>query len=155
TAYALHTKRIRLGAGVAVWHRPPVVTAVASAQLTELSGNRFLLGLGSGPPQWNANLWGIPFERPIGRMREYIAATKGGSGSRPGRRFLRESERFQVRNCVRPGGRPLEVLREIWLGTVGPQMNRLAGEACDGVLFDLYLSPRYLRDVAMKSIEAG
>jgi alkanesulfonate monooxygenase SsuD/methylene tetrahydromethanopterin reductase-like flavin-dependent oxidoreductase (luciferase family) len=152
TAYALNTSRIFLGAGVAVWHRPPIVAAQAAAQLSRISGGRFLFGIGAGPRDWNEDWWGISFERPIARMNEYVAIVRGALTLERGA-FHYDGTVFRVRNYRRRLAVP--AVPPIYLGTVGPQMNRLAGKVADGVLFDVCLPPSYLTTVAIPAVEAG
>ncbi|GIW10190.1 MAG: LLM class F420-dependent oxidoreductase [Dehalococcoidia bacterium] len=152
TAFALATARIRLGTGVAVWHRPPVVLASAAAQLATTANGRFTLGLGAGPRQWNEDWYGIAFTRPIARMREYVTIIRGVLDSASHGPFSFAGEHFQVRSYRRSSEVPPV---PIVLGTVGRQMNRLAGAVADGVLLDVLLSRRYLREVALPAIAAG
>ena len=48
---AVQTRRIKLGTGILpIWSRTPALLAMTAASLDELSGGRFILGLGiSGP----------------------------------------------------------------------------------------------------------
>ncbi|MCS7002993.1 MAG: LLM class flavin-dependent oxidoreductase [Dehalococcoidia bacterium] len=152
TTYALNTTEVRVGTGVAVWHRPPVIAANAALQLAANSDGRFLFGLGAGPKQWNEDWWGIPFDAPIGRMKEYIEVIRGVFHSGPDAPFSYEGKRFQVRNYRRSSRHtPPPIL----IGTVGEQMNRLAGRIADGVIHDVLLPPAYLREVAIPAVEAG
>jgi probable F420-dependent oxidoreductase len=71
------TGRMRLGTGVVnVFTRGPAVLAQHAAALADVSGGRFVLGLGSSSDviveRWN----GIPFERPLTKVRETIAALR-------------------------------------------------------------------------------
>jgi 5,10-methylenetetrahydromethanopterin reductase len=152
TAYALNTSRILLGSGVTVWHRPPIIAAQAAGQLSRISGGRFILGLGAGPRDWNEDWWGISFDRPIARMREYIEIVRGALTLERGA-LNYAGKVFQIRNYRRRATVP--VVPPIYLGTVGPQMNRLAGQVADGVLFDVCLPPSYLTGVAIPAVEAG
>ncbi len=70
---AVHTTTMRLATGVVnPYTRGPAVLAQHAAALADASGGRFVLGLGSSSDviveRWN----GIPFERPLRRMREAI-----------------------------------------------------------------------------------
>ena len=70
---AQHTERVRLLSGiVSVYTRGRVQLAQTAAALQDLSGGRFALGLGASSnvivEQWN----GIPFERPLARVRETV-----------------------------------------------------------------------------------
>lgn len=70
---AQHTERMRLATGiVSVYTRGPALLAQSATALAELSGGRFTLGLGASSnvivEQWN----GIPFERPLARVRTTV-----------------------------------------------------------------------------------
>lgn len=158
TAFALNTNRIRIGSGVLVWNRPPVITAIAAGQLSELTDGRFILGLGAGPREWNERWWGIPFDNPIGRMGEYVEVVRGALAASPNEPYHYHGRHFQIDGLVRAfqrTGRPLNAVPPIWLGTTGPQMTRLAGRIADGVLLNPALSARYLATVAVPALLAG
>ncbi|MGW4131910.1 LLM class flavin-dependent oxidoreductase [Amycolatopsis japonica] len=76
TELALRTERIGLGTGIVnVFSRTPTALAQAAASLIELMGTRtFNLGLGTSGRGLVQDYHGIPFERPVTRMRETIAA---------------------------------------------------------------------------------
>lgn len=154
TSQAVGTSRIALGTGIAVWHRPPVALLNAVDTLDNISGGRAILGLGSSPKERNENWYGLSFERPIARMAEYILLFRELWSSSPERPVNHEGAFYRVRNFHRlhqPGRESVPV----YIGTVGVQMNRLAGALADGVLYDVALSRRYLTDVATPAVLAG
>ena len=66
------TSRIKLGAGVAnVFSRTPALIASTAATLDERSGGRMLLGLGTSGPQVIEHWHGVPYQKPLRRLREY------------------------------------------------------------------------------------
>ena len=70
---AAWTERARLGTGiVGVFQRGPALLAQEAAALASGSGDRFVLGIGSSSDRivegWN----GIPFERPLSKVRETL-----------------------------------------------------------------------------------
>ncbi len=70
---AAWTERARLGTGiVGVFQRGPALLAQEAAALASASDGRFVLGLGSSSDRivegWN----GIPFEKPLSRVRETL-----------------------------------------------------------------------------------
>lgn len=72
-AAAVATRHIRLATGIVnPYTRGRMVLAQTCATLQDLSGGRFVLGLGASSnvivEQWN----GIPFERPLRKMRETV-----------------------------------------------------------------------------------
>src|SRR6266576_636634 len=70
---AARTTRMLLGSGVIqVGTRSPVLIAQTAMTLAQLSGGRFLLGLGASGPQVIEGLHGVSFARPLRRMRETV-----------------------------------------------------------------------------------
>ncbi|MEA2245825.1 MAG: hypothetical protein QOH46_354 [Solirubrobacteraceae bacterium] len=74
---AAHTTRMRLGTGVVnPFTRGRAVLAQHAAALADASDGRFVLGLGSSSDviveRWN----GVPFERPLSRVREVVEALR-------------------------------------------------------------------------------
>ena len=70
---AAWTEQARLGTGiVGVFQRGPALLAQQAAALADASGGRFVLGIGSSSDRivegWN----GIPFERPLSKVRETL-----------------------------------------------------------------------------------
>jgi probable F420-dependent oxidoreductase len=70
---AAWTDRMRLGTGiVGVFQRGPALLAQEAAALASASGDRFVLGIGSSSDRivegWN----GIPFEKPLSKVRETL-----------------------------------------------------------------------------------
>jgi len=67
------TERLIVGTGVAIaFSYEPIVTASAAKTLSELFGDRFILGLGVSNKAYNAQR-GVGYERPVVFMREYLA----------------------------------------------------------------------------------
>ena len=72
---AAATERIELGTGIALaFTRSPMVSALEALDLDELSGGRFVLGLGAGVRRLNASWHAAPYDPPVRRMREMVAA---------------------------------------------------------------------------------
>ena len=70
---AARTERILLGSGIIqLGTRTPVAIAQAALTLAQLSDGRFVLGLGASGPQVIEGLHGVPFGRPLSRMRETV-----------------------------------------------------------------------------------
>jgi len=70
---AAWTERARLGTGiVGVFQRGPALLAQEAAAVADASGGRFVLGIGSSSDRiverWN----GMPFERPLSKVRETL-----------------------------------------------------------------------------------
>ena len=134
---AARTERILLGSGVMqLGTRTPAAIAQTALTLAMMSGNRFLLGLGSSGPQVIEGLHGVPFAHPLGRMRETVEVVR--------RVWSGEKVAYEGRHVTLPlpGGeaRPMRVsvgpdpTIPIYLATLSPTMLRLTGEIADGWL---------------------
>src|SRR5207244_12789203 len=72
---AEHTSRIELGTSIAVaFARNPMTVANVGWDLQTSSGGRFVLGLGSQIQAHIEKRFGMPWSRPVARMREFIEA---------------------------------------------------------------------------------
>ena len=134
---AARTDRMLLGSGVfQVGTRTPTAIAMTALTLAELSQGRFLLGLGSSGPQVIEGLHGVPFARPVARMRETLAVLRQVFA---GEKVEHQGDQVRV---PLPGGegRPMRVAMApnanipIYLAALAPNMLRLTGETADGWL---------------------
>jgi len=132
------TERIGLGSGLMqIPARQPTAAAMAAASLDVLSGGRFRLGLGVSGPQVSEGWYGVPFERPVRRTREYVEIVRMA--------LARKTVAYAGREWTLPLpdglGRPLKLLARpvqervpIYLGAVGPRAVEQTGEIADGWL---------------------
>ena len=135
--YAACTNRMLLGSGVIqVGTRTPVAIAQAAMTLSNLSGGRFVLGLGASGPQVIEGLHGVSFQRPLTRLKETVEIVRGVFG---GGKISYAGRVFQI---PLPGGeaRPMRLSMRaehpipVYLATLSPAMLRLTGEIADGWL---------------------
>ncbi|MFN2484681.1 MAG: TIGR03620 family F420-dependent LLM class oxidoreductase [Candidatus Limnocylindria bacterium] len=69
------TQTLRLGTSIAsIWARDAVTMRCSALGLQELSEGRFVLGLGVSHHHLTQKVRGHRYERPLSRMREYLAA---------------------------------------------------------------------------------
>ena len=67
------TSKIKVGTGIIQMPaRTPSCVAMTAMTLNALSGGRFILGLGPSGPQVVEGWYGVPYGRPITRLREYV-----------------------------------------------------------------------------------
>jgi probable F420-dependent oxidoreductase len=72
------TSEIRLGTSiVGIWGHDAQTTRMAAQTLHEATGGRFVLGLGVSHAHLAERLRGHTFDRPLTRMREYLAGYRG------------------------------------------------------------------------------
>lgn len=102
--------------------------AQQAGALSELSGGRFILGLGTGQaysPEFWASL-GRPQPPVVALMRDYLVTLRGLLA---GETVNYEGKAISLHG-VRASMRPLPV--PLYLAALGPQMLRLTGELADG-----------------------
>jgi F420-dependent oxidoreductase-like protein len=134
---AAKTTRIRLGAGILqVGTRTPALTAMTAMALASLSGDRFILGLGVSGPQVIEGWHGVPFARPLQRLRETVEIVRRVTR---GERLAYHGEIYTV---PLPGGEGKALISSIpprphlpvYLATLGPKSLELTGALADGWL---------------------
>jgi probable F420-dependent oxidoreductase len=75
---AARTERLRLATGIAnIYARDPMAMRAAQQTLAELSGGRFVLGLGVSHHHLVTGLRGHEYRKPVAAMREYLDAMRG------------------------------------------------------------------------------
>jgi len=81
---AARTTTIRIGTGVAqISARAAATTAMTAMTLATISGDRFSLGLGVSGPQVVEGLHGVPFDKPLTRLDEYLDILELAFSGRP------------------------------------------------------------------------
>ena len=79
------TRRLHLGTSiVSIWGRDAQTTRMAAMTLAEATRGRFVLGLGVSHPHLAGKLRGHDYEKPLTRMREYLAAYRHAIYKGPG-----------------------------------------------------------------------
>lgn len=70
---AARTERVTIASGILpIYSRTPSLLAMTAAGIDYLSDGRCLLGLGASGPQVIEGFHGVPYQAPVGRMREII-----------------------------------------------------------------------------------
>jgi alkanesulfonate monooxygenase SsuD/methylene tetrahydromethanopterin reductase-like flavin-dependent oxidoreductase (luciferase family) len=128
-AVAAATSRVKVGTWIlSALHRNPGITAKAVETLDEISGGRFVFGLGSGHAGRQGHAFGLPEDHVIGRFQEAIEIIvpllrKGRANFEGTYHAARDLEHRPV--GPRPGRIP------IMIGAKGPKMLRLAALHAD------------------------
>jgi len=155
------TMRIRVGTAIMQMPaRTPAMTAMTAMSLDQLSGGRFILGLGASGPQVVEGWHGVPYGRPLTRTREYVAILR--------KIFVREAPltfeghhyRIPLTGEGTTGlGKPLKSILHgnpslpIYTAAVSPKGLACAAEVADGVL-PLWMNPDRF-DLIGAHLEAG
>jgi F420-dependent oxidoreductase-like protein len=152
---AAKTSRIKLGTGIMqAGTRTPALVAMTAMSLQSMSGGRFVLGLGTSGPQVIEGWHGIPFDRPVGRMREIIECVRIAAR---GERLVYAGRHYQLPlptpegKALRTSARPRQV--PIYLATLGPRSLEMTGELADGWVGTSFM-PEHA-DVFFPHIAAG
>jgi F420-dependent oxidoreductase-like protein len=156
------TERVRLGTAIMQMHaRTPAMTAMTAMTLDQLSGGRFLLGLGLSGPQVVEGWHGLPYGKPLGRTREYVAIVR--AIFRREQPLIHDGAHYQIpyHGPDASGlGKPLKSIIHgradlpIYLAAIGPKNVELAAEIADGWLPVLF-SPRHYDQAYRPLVEAG
>jgi len=136
---------LRLGTAIVpAFTRGPLVIAQSAAALARASGGRFVLGLGTSSDviveRWN----GVPFDRPLARVRDTVRVVKALLA---GEKVTGEYESFTISGArlAEPPGPGVDV--PVMVAALRPGMLRLAGREADGAIIN-WLSAGDVRTVA-------
>lgn len=137
---------IELGTAVVPFpQRHPLVLASQALTVQAATGNRLTLGIGAGISAMVGTMYGLPTDRPVRRLREYLEVLhpllRGESVAHQGETLT------AVGSVSVPGVEAPSVL----LAALGPAMLRLAGEVADGTITWM-TGPRTLAEHVVPSI---
>lgn len=141
---------LRIGTAVVpIYNRTPMVLAMTTAALSQLSHGRFVLGIGTSSEniveRWN----GIPFEKPYTRMRETLEVTRRLLA---GEKVTYEGETLRLQGYQLPS--PPEGEAKVYIGALNRRMLRLAGAMADGVIINM-LGPEHVSRVLAEVAEGA
>ena len=139
----------------------PVSPMIAASIAWELAGNtggRFRLGLGSQVKAHIERRYGVPFDPPGPRMRDYLLAVKDTLAAFRGERKLAHDGPYYQLSLLPDQWRP--PMHEhgdikVDVSAVGPWMTTMAGEVADGVHVHPLHSVQYLEQRLIPAVHAG
>jgi F420-dependent oxidoreductase-like protein len=144
---AARTERINVATGIMQMPaRTPAMTAMTATTLDQLSGGRFLLGLGVSGPQVVEGWHGQPYGKPLVKTREYISIVRQiWAREQP---VEHHGEHYQIpyQGAGATGlGKPLKSILHgrqipIYIAAIGPKSVEQAAEIADGWL-PIWYSP--------------
>ena len=156
------TKNIKLGSSIMQMPaRSPAMTAMTAITLDQLSGGRFLLGLGLSGPQVVEGWHGRPYGKPLGKTREYVNIVRQILAREAP--LAHDGEHYQIpyRGGDATGlGKPLKSIvhgradMPIYLAAIGPKNVALSAEIADGWL-PIFFSPAHYEEAYQAAVEAG
>ena len=161
TWVAAQTTRIRVGTAIMqIAARTPTLTATTAQTLDQLSGGRFLLGLGVSGPQVVEGWHGVAFGKPLARTREYVDIVRAVWRRQEPVAFKGTYYQIPYAGPDATGlGKPLRSILHgrpdipIYLAAIGPRNVALAAEIADGWL-PVFFSPERM-SVFRDSLDAG
>ena len=144
--------------GVAVaFPRSPFVTAATAWELQEATGGKFRLGLGTQVRTHVVRRYGMAFDRPGPRLRDYLLAVQACLAAfRTG--TLDHHGEFYDLDFITPPWSPGPIDAPdptVDIAAVNPWMLRMAGEVADGIHVHPLGEPGYLARHVMPNIAAG
>ena len=156
------TKNIKLGSAIMQMPaRSPAMTAMTAITLDQLSGGRFLLGLGLSGPQVVEGWHGRPYGKPLGKTREYVKIVRQILAREAP--LAHEGEHYQIPYHAADAtglGIPLKSIihgrkdMPIYLASIGPKNVTLTAEIADGWL-PIFFSPAHYKEAYQAAVEAG
>ena len=145
---ANETERIELGTSIAVaFSRSPMEMAQTAWDLQDLSGGRFILGLGTQVKAHVRRRFSMPWDRPVARLREYVGALRAIWRSFQADEPLNVEGEFYSHTLITPFFNPGPIEHPevpIYIAGVNTSLALLAGELCDGFHVHPFHSPEYV-----------
>jgi probable F420-dependent oxidoreductase len=156
---AEHTQRINLGPSVAIaFPRSPMAMAYTAWDLAALSKGRFILGLGTQVKGHIERRYGVKWEAPVPKLREYVMALKAifKCWAEGGTKLALQGKYYNF-SLMTPffAPRPHNHRIPIFIAGVNEHILRLAGEHCDGLHAHPFTSAKYLREFLIPRVEEG
>lgn len=159
TSAALNTQHLELGTGIAVaFSRSPMLTAQTAWDLARISGGRFLLGIGTQVRAHIERRFGMAWDPPAPKLREYIQAMRAIWRTWQEGAPLRVKGKYYNLNLMgpffNPGPNPQPAV-PILIAGVNEVLCRLAGEVSDGFILHPIHSVTYLREFVLPHLAEG
>ncbi len=158
-AAAMAAPSLTFTTGIAVaFPRSPMVSAQLAWELAGETHGRFRLGLGSQVKGHVVRRYSSEFDRPAARMRDYVLAVKACL-----RAFRREENLSHEGEFFNLSLLPAQWMPrkhdygdvKVDISSVGPVMNRVAGEVADGVHVHPMHTMHYIRERLLPEVAQG
>jgi len=158
-AAAMHTQKMELMTSIAVaFARNPMSLAYLGNDLQNLSGGRFILGLGAQVKAHIERRFSMPWGKPASRMREMVLAIRTIWDSwQTGEKLKFEGEFYQ-HTLMSPvfSPPPNEFgLPKIFIAGVGPVMTEVAAEVGDGYFVHPFNTEKSMDELSLAAVQRG
>lgn len=159
---AARTGRMTLMSGILqLYTRTPTLTAMTAAGLDYVSDGRFELGIGASGPQVVEGFHGVPYDAPVGRIRELIDVCRQVWRREP---VVHEGRHYRIPLPEGQGtglGKPLKLINHpvreripITVAALGPKSVEQTAEIADGWL-PMFFHPDRAAGVWGDALAAG
>ena len=156
---ATGTERVELTTSVAIaFPRSPTVVAYMARNMCDLSGGRFVVGLGTQVKGHIERRVTTEWVSPGPRLREYVQAMRAIWRTWDTGEPLKFEGRFYNLSLMTPEFSPPPSSFgpiKVQIAAVNEYNIRLAGEICDGLRVHPFSTPDYTRDVIWPNIKHG
>ena len=157
-----HTTKIKVGTAIMQMPaRTPAMTAMTAMTLDQLSGGRFVVGLGASGPQVVEGWHGVPYGDALVRTREYVAILRQIFAREKPLEFHGKLYDVPVSGPGASGlGKPLKSILHgnpsipIYVASISPGGLRCAAEVADGV-FPMMMDPEKFDRSYLPYLEQG
>lgn len=120
---------IEVGTGVIpIQNQHPMLLAQRALTLSLIGNGRFVLGLGMTHQAVTEGMWGIPWDKPVRRLREYLDALQPLLTGQP---VAAVGETVTARGALQIPGAPAP---DVYIAALGPQLLRLTGRRTAGTV---------------------
>ncbi|HEU4360792.1 MAG TPA: TIGR03564 family F420-dependent LLM class oxidoreductase [Mycobacterium sp.] len=120
---------IEVGTGVLpIQNQHPMLLAQRALTLNLIGNGRFILGLGMTHQAVTEGMWGIPWDKPVRRLREYLDALQPLLA---GQAVAAVGETVTARGALQISGVPAP---DVYIAALGPQLLRLCARRTAGTL---------------------
>ena len=143
---AARTERVHLVAQILpIYSRTPTLIAMTAAGLDEVSGGRFILGLGASGPQVVEGWHGVPYDAPLGRTREIVKICHAVWRRE---RLVHDGKHYRIPlpdgagKALKLIAHPVRPSIPIFLAALGDRNVELAAEIADGWIPFIFMPER-------------
>ncbi|MDA3038891.1 MAG: TIGR03617 family F420-dependent LLM class oxidoreductase [Actinomycetota bacterium] len=157
-AAAMAAPELFFTTGIAVaFPRSPMVSAAIAYELASNTGGRFRLGLGSQVKAHITRRYGVDFEHPAARLRDYVLAVKACFRAFNREEKLAHEGEFYNLSLLPADWAPKahDHPMKVDISAVGPHMMRVAGEVADGVHVHPLHSIPYIQNRLLPGLAEG
>ncbi|NKB59670.1 MAG: TIGR03617 family F420-dependent LLM class oxidoreductase [Alphaproteobacteria bacterium] len=158
-AAAMAAPSLDYSTGIAVaFPRSPMVTAQIAWELARNTKGKFRLGLGSQVKPHIVRRYGVEFDKPAMRMRDYVLAVKASLAAFRGEARLEHEGPFYQLNLLTPHWAPERHNYEdikIDMSAVNPLMLKVTGEVADGLHVHPMHSMPYIENRVLPKLAEG